>query len=153
MSYSCLRIIFLFLLFATVIPPFSVIDSFLFFMFFLHPIGVHIFKVCLSSYKKLNIFITQNSSSSLLLSYQHRASQTIPYPVNLFPVVSSRKVSVFAPKKGLKTIRQCGDPSVVKISVLSVQALSMKTAPAIFWACRQILNNIINNYMLIFVYL
>ena len=99
MSYSCLRIIFLFLLFVTVIPPFSVIDSFLFFMCFLHLIGVLIFKVCLSSYKKLNIFITQNSSSSLLLSYQHRASQTIPYPVNLFPVVSSRKVSVCAPKK------------------------------------------------------
>ena len=56
------------------------------------------FKVCLSSFKKLNIFNYPKPSSSLMSSYQHCASQTIPYPVNLFPV-SSLKVSVCAPKK------------------------------------------------------
>ena len=138
MSYSCLRIIFLFLLFATVIPPLSVIDSFPFFMFFLHPIGVIIFKVCLSSYKKLNTFITKNSSSSLLLSYQHIVLPNHPVSRQSVPCrLLSKSVCVCA-EKGLKTIRQCGDPLVVKISVLPVQALSIKTAPAIIWACRQI---------------
>ena len=143
MSYSCVIIIFLLPLFAIVIPPFSAI-LILFVKYFFHSNGVYIFKVCLSSIKKLNIFNypkSSSASSSLMSSYQHRASQTIPYPVNLFPVVSALKVSVCAPKKVQKNHKTMWGPIIGWNSVLSVWK-QLKTAPAIFWACRQILNNI-----------
>ena len=56
MSYSCLRIIFLLLLFVIVIPPFSVIDSFLFFKFFSILLG-SIFSKFASRHIKNSIFL------------------------------------------------------------------------------------------------
>ena len=87
-------------------------SSFLFVKYFFHSNGVYIFKVCLSSIKKLNIFNYPKSSSSLMSSYQHRASQTIPYPVNLFPVVSALKVSVCASKKVQKNHKTMWGPII-----------------------------------------